>query len=155
MADDYAQQVAGNTSSYLYKETLWNRTKGFTTVLFANASNTLAEMIYSAWVEAGKPSMNSSGMSDALFENTAILLQNYPNPFFGTTRLEIYLAADSQIKLEVMDITGKSISLLANGFLERGKHVFQWEATEIPAGVYFLVLEGDGIFQARKMIVTR
>ena len=155
MADDYAQQVAGNTSSYLYKETLWNRTKGFTTMLYANASNTLAEMIYSAWVEAGKPSMNSSGMSDALFENTAILLQNYPNPFFGTTRLEIYLATDSQIKLEVMDITGKSISLLANGFLERGKHVFHWEATEFPAGVYFLALEGDGIFQARKMIVTR
>jgi hypothetical protein len=155
MADDYAQQVAGNTSSYLYKETLWNRTKGFTTMLYANASNTLAEMIYSAWVEAGKPSINSSGISDVLFESTAILGQNYPNPFFGTTRVEIYLAADSQIKLKIIDITGKSISLLANGFLERGKHVFQWEASGIPAGIYFLVLEGDGIFQTGKMIVAR
>jgi hypothetical protein len=143
LADTYAQGVAGNTSSFAYREALWSKTKNFTVPLFAQASNTLAELIYSAWTEAGKPPFNSSGLKEEMFRHSAFVHQNYPNPFSGLTSFTINLATDSQISLRIVDINGKAISMLADGFYPRGEYHFDWDATDVPAGIYFILLESD------------
>lgn len=57
-ADNYARAAAGgSTSSTTYKTALWNKSKGFTIPLFRNASHSLTELIYTAWVLAGSPAM--------------------------------------------------------------------------------------------------
>lgn len=54
-ADNYARGVAGGTSGSAYYQALWLRTGSFTTTLFNQAAVSLAEMIYTAWYEAGYP----------------------------------------------------------------------------------------------------
>jgi hypothetical protein len=153
MADDYAESVAGNTSSYTYKEALWNKTKSFTIPLFAKASNTLAELIYTAWVEAGKPSMNPSGLNDDLFKANVVLKQNYPNPFSGSTSIDLYIAADSQITLKIMDLPGRTLEVLENSHLQRGSYEYTWNAAGIPNGIYLLVLRSGNDTTVRKILV--
>jgi hypothetical protein len=54
-ADSLAFEQAGKNYSDAYYEALWKYTGKFTTKLFRNASQTFAELIYTAWIEAGKP----------------------------------------------------------------------------------------------------
>ncbi len=54
-ADKHSFEKAGNEYSDLYYQELWNQTQGFTKELFSGASESLAELIRTAWIEAGRP----------------------------------------------------------------------------------------------------
>jgi hypothetical protein len=55
MADKLAFTAAGNEYSDLYYQNLWKSTKGFTIKLLEDSSKSMAALIYTAWIEAGKP----------------------------------------------------------------------------------------------------
>ncbi len=57
VADNFAKTIDPDTESTVYEEALWNSTKGFTVELFRCASDHYAEMLYTAWREAGRPTM--------------------------------------------------------------------------------------------------
>ena len=54
-ADSRAYEIAGKEYNDIYYESLWKETGLFTTQLLQESSKTLASLIYSAWLEAGKP----------------------------------------------------------------------------------------------------
>jgi hypothetical protein len=54
-ADKKAYEKSGNQYSESYYEDLWLETNSFTMSLLQKSSNTVARMIYTAWLEAGKP----------------------------------------------------------------------------------------------------
>lgn len=54
-ADSQAYQQAGHKYNEIYYESLWGKTSLFTVKLLGESSKTLAALIYSAWLEAGKP----------------------------------------------------------------------------------------------------
>jgi len=76
-ADNYAKSVNSNTYSSEYKAVLWDKTKGFTIQLFKDASHSLAELMYSAWAEAGKPDTSTTVTS--IDENIISNFQLYQN----------------------------------------------------------------------------
>ena len=54
-ADLLATQEAGNTTSDEYYRIMWFRTKYITEIQFNKAAQDFAALVYTAWVEAGKP----------------------------------------------------------------------------------------------------
>ncbi len=54
-ADKIAIEAAGHVYNDLYYQILWNKTKGFTAKMIGDSSKSLAELIRSAWIEAGRP----------------------------------------------------------------------------------------------------
>ena len=60
IADKSACEMANNSYSDVYYQYLWKYTKGYTIELFRNASKTTAELIYTAWIEAGRPEFKIS-----------------------------------------------------------------------------------------------
>lgn len=155
-ADDYAKVVSGgSTSSYAYKEALWNKTKNFTIPLFSSASHSLAELFYSAWVEAGKPDINASGIGSHLFKPPFNLELNYPNPFSNFTEISFSLEKKAEVSLLIYDASGKIINQLTEGELQKGEYNYQWNATDSPNGLYYLVLSSGGHKQVQKMIVLK
>lgn len=54
-ADKVSFEKAGHDYTDLYYQTLWNQTQGFTKKLISGASKSLAELIRTAWIEAGRP----------------------------------------------------------------------------------------------------
>jgi hypothetical protein len=54
-ADDLSDQKTGIQYSSIYYEDLWRMTNSFTVNLLQESSKTLASLIYTAWIEAGKP----------------------------------------------------------------------------------------------------
>lgn len=70
-----------------------------------------------------------------------ISLKAYPNPFSSRVTFEYELEKDSNIRIEIYDITGKMVSIVQNGFQKAGTHQVNWDshsANEKPVdpGVY-------------------
>lgn len=56
-ADSRAYELAGNQYNDIYYENLWEKSRLYTVQLLQYSSKTLAELIYTAWIEAGKPTL--------------------------------------------------------------------------------------------------
>ena len=83
-----------------------------------------------------------------------------PNPARGAVSLVFELPERARIGLEVLDVSGGRVRLLAEGLRERGIHTVTWNGlaesgASAPAGVYFMKLTVDGktIDQRRVSIV--
>ena len=152
-ADEYAHNLAGNTNSSLYYATLWDETKNFTTLLFKRASHNLAELIYTAWVNAGSP-LITSAFSPSV-NNISILQQNSPNPFNQSTTLTFNLPQSSQVSLEIWDVRGRMVQTLIDEFYDGGKHQIEWNTDSLPQGIYYAILKSESNSDIIKMIMSK
>jgi|GEM_PF-2331387 len=67
--------------------------------------------------------------------------QNWPNPFVGSTTIRYGLPADANVRLTVHSALGLQITTLFEGRAEAGVHRQPFDATGLPAGVYFYRLQ--------------
>jgi hypothetical protein len=62
-----------------------------------------------------------------------------PNPALGSVHIEFDLARDGRIELDVLDVQGRTVNVLASGPWKAGPHSLNWSQTRIAApGVYFV-----------------
>ncbi len=83
-----------------------------------------------------------------------------PNPFNPMTTISYALPADGPVRLAVYDLSGRLVTVLADGESEAGPHVATWHGTdargnEVGSGVYFLRLEAEGKAATRKMVLVK
>jgi hypothetical protein len=83
------------------------------------------------------------------------LFQNYPNPFNPSTTIQYHLSQPANVKLKVYDVLGIEIRQLMNEFQTAGNHSVEFNAADLPSGIYFYRLESGGISLSRKMILLR
>jgi len=81
--------------------------------------------------------------------------QNYPNPFNPTTQIRYTLSKESNITLTVYDILGMKIATLVNGKQEPGDHTVNWNALNVPSGVYFYKIVTGDFVQTKKMVLLK
>jgi phosphatidylserine/phosphatidylglycerophosphate/cardiolipin synthase-like enzyme len=89
--------------------------------------------------------------------NVAQLSQNYPNPFNPTTQIRFELPSDQQISLDVFDVTGRLVTVLArNQLMSAGSHQIQFNAASLASGVYLYRLQlGNGQVLTRSMTLIK
>jgi len=88
------------------------------------------------------------------------LYQNYPNPFNPETRISYYLPAGENVRLEVYDAAGRRISLLVDGYQNKGPHSVRWsaktpEGRPLSSGIYFCRLTAGKENLSRKITLVR
>lgn len=64
------------------------------------------------------------------------LHQNYPNPFNPTTNISFELPVQSDIVLEVFNVTGQRVATLASGTWQAGSHTVAFNAQGLASGLY-------------------
>ncbi|MCC6865528.1 MAG: T9SS type A sorting domain-containing protein [Ignavibacteria bacterium] len=108
-----------------------------------------------AWVAAVTP--DPVGISGNTNEVPALykLEQNFPNPFNPNTTISFALPNEQRVKLEVFDITGKTVDVLVNNTLKAGTYKFDFNAKELPSGVYFYRLIAGDFTSTKKMILVK
>ncbi|MFZ1321735.1 MAG: T9SS type A sorting domain-containing protein [Ignavibacteria bacterium] len=62
---------------------------------------------------------------------------NYPNPFNPETKIKFAIAENSEVFMEIYNISGKKLETLVNGELPAGTYEVIWNASEFASGVYF------------------
>jgi YVTN family beta-propeller protein len=83
------------------------------------------------------------------------LLQNYPNPFNPTTKLGFGIMERGNVRLSILNILGKEIRVLLNEDKEAGYHSIEFNASNLPSGVYFYQLKAGSFVETKKMILLR
>lgn len=75
-----------------------------------------------------------------------------PNPFTGSTRIEVNLAQAAHLKVAIFDQIGRETIVLVDARREAGTVVLDWRPEGLPAGSYLLSMEVDGVrFPSRLM----
>lgn len=63
-----------------------------------------------------------------------------PNPFNPVTNIEFLLNKIANVEISIFNILGESIQKIELGAMNIGQHAVQWNASELPSGVYFVQL---------------
>lgn len=98
--------------------------------------------------------ITSNGIMDEL-PGEFTLSQNYPNPFNPTTQIEYSLNEPGPVSLRVYDILGKEVANLVNGNQSAGSHQVEFDASNLPSGVYIYQLRFGNRLESRKMMLIK
>ncbi len=81
--------------------------------------------------------------------------QNYPNPFNPSTTISFTLPSNSLVSLKVFDILGREVATLVSEKLCAGNHLRQWNAVDLPSGVYFYRLTAGSFTDTKKFVLLK
>lgn len=80
---------------------------------------------------------------------------NYPNPFNPATQINYQIPKDGNVKLVVYNSLGQEIKTLVNQYQSGGSYVVQFDASELPSGVYIYKLTSGNFSAVKKMLLTK
>ena len=84
-----------------------------------------------------------------------ILEQNYPNPFNPSTKISWRSPASGWQTLKIYDILGREVATLVNEYRSAGKYEVEFNASNLPNGVYFYRIQAGNFIDTKKMILLR
>lgn len=93
--------------------------------------------------------------SETIIPETVTLRPNYPNPFNPETTISYALPQATQATLKVLNLAGQEVATLVDRYQERGIYHVTFNARKLPSGVYFAVLQADGVRQVQRMLLTK
>ncbi len=77
----------------------------------------------------------------------------YPNPFANQTLVSYFMPTTSRVVLTVVNSIGEEISRFEDIEQEPGHYEFNFNARELPSGIYFCNIETDDFFETKKLIL--
>jgi hypothetical protein len=83
------------------------------------------------------------------------LAQNYPNPFNPSTKITYSIQERSNVSIKVFDLLGSEVEELVKGEIEAGTYDINFNASNLPSGIYFYRLQAGDFVQTRKMILLK
>ena len=83
------------------------------------------------------------------------LLQNYPNPFNPSTIISFSLVARSFVSLKVFDLLGRDVANIVSEEMQPGNYSRQWNASDLPSGIYFYRLQAGSFAETKKLILLK
>lgn len=98
-----------------------------------------------------------TGVADALVPPDGYaLLGNYPNPFNGETMIRFRSPGGSaEVRLDVLDLLGRSVGELYRGVPGAGEHAVPFRASHLASGAYIVRLIGGGAVLTRQILMTK
>lgn len=84
------------------------------------------------------------------------LKENYPNPFNMETTFKFDIPSQSEIKIEIFNITGRKTADLFSGTLSAGEYSYTWNARNLASGIYYVRLSSSaGVNSTRKVLLLK
>ncbi|MDP8208771.1 MAG: carboxypeptidase regulatory-like domain-containing protein [Candidatus Electryonea clarkiae] len=130
------------------------------------ASYTYVYTVTAVYDEGETPESNEveviwdiTSVSDSEFSGVPIdwaLEAVYPNPFNPTVSIVIAVPQIAEVQAEIINVLGQRVAVLQQGSLTPGYHRLNWNATNHPAGLYFLrVSSNSGFSNIRKLMYIK
>ncbi len=126
-------------------------TSGFVTKLFAYVNNVSTDIT----TPGTHNIIISVNQISTVVPEKYEIYQNYPNPFNPSTKIKFDLPNTAEVKLTVLDISGRELSVLYNGKLQAGSYEYKWEASSYASGVYFYRINAGQYSRTMKMMLIK
>ena len=88
-------------------------------------------------------------------EDDFSILNPYPNPFNPSTQLYWSMNESSDVLIEVYNIKGEKLSILANSYYVPGNYNLIWDGSNFSNGVYFVRYSFNRIIQTQKITLIK
>ena len=79
----------------------------------------------------------------------------FPNPFNNTATVVYQLPSHNHVKISIFNVIGQKIVTFNCGKQTAGTHYFQWDATDLPSGTYFIQIKIDNLIEMKKCLLLR
>lgn len=96
---------------------------------------------------------NTASIEKSLDNKGVNLLQNIPNPANESTEISFIISEKQNVLLEIMDSKSSIIATVENEIVPAGKHTYQVDVKNYPAGIYYYRLTCEKFSITKKMIV--
>ena len=149
--------VAGDTNSVIIKKI--KGIAGFGSqmplggaVMAAGDLNTII-----LWIKNGAPENTTSveNLAELMPVHSFNLSQNFPNPFNPSTTFSFDLPKRLFVSLVICDVLGRDVSIIVSEELSAGKHSVQWNARDLPSGIYFYRMQAGSFSATKKLLLLR
>ncbi|MFC2083588.1 membrane dipeptidase [Bacteroidota bacterium] len=139
--------ISGNVSDFVTEDVLTDVTIYITDINNGSIDSTLTNS-FGLWeYDLTVTSIRENQQLPAQFS----VSQNYPNPFNPSTKIEIFIPDDGEVKVTIFNILGE-IKDTYKEYLNAGSYSIEWSARG-SAGVYFFNVKTKNGSITRKMIL--
>ncbi len=84
-----------------------------------------------------------------------MLEQNYPNPFNPVTNINFSIPKAGYTSIRIYDIMGRLVHTLFETQLAPGSYKADWNASQMPSGIYIYRIESGSFTESKKMILIK
>ncbi len=85
-----------------------------------------------------------------------VLHSAYPNPFNPSTIIAVGLPNSAELTVKVYNVMGREVATLANGRYQEGFHAFQFDASGLASGLYFVQATVPGeMHEVQKIMLVK
>ena len=83
------------------------------------------------------------------------LAQNYPNPFNPTTTINYSIKSAGEVTLKIYDMLGTELASLVNESQEAGSYSVEFNAANLPSGMYVYRISTNNFVDTKKLILLK
>jgi alpha-amylase len=83
------------------------------------------------------------------------LSQNFPNPFNPSTTINYSIPKEGFVKLTIYNTIGSKVASVVNEYKSAGSYSVQFNASNLPSGIYLYRLESGNYSAAKKFILLK
>ena len=142
----------------LLGETISDETGRFTwtgTIAGTHITATTTDMLgntsgFSTPVETGLTAVTSGPLPDRF-----TLYQNTPNPFNPSTIIRFQIPELCFVSLKVYDLLGRKVETLVNEYRVAGSYAVEWNAGNLPSGIYICRMKAGTFTKTRKLVLQK
>ncbi len=129
-------------------EVVFTETGAYELGLVAYYQSCIAELFKTIEIEAGTGESSSARVA----EIDAIYTSVFPNPSQGNVEVIVNAQTKEQVSVRLLDMS--RYELIKENLSGKLDYLLQWDLSEVPSGVYFLVVQaGDNVQQKRILLV--
>jgi hypothetical protein len=111
---------------------------------------------FGPWSAGWEFRVNITSVTDANgIPTDYVLYQNYPNPFNPSTTIRYDLPSSTHVTLKVYNTLGQEVATVVDETQEPGHRSAQFDASDLPSGVYLYRVQAGDFVQSKKLILLR
>jgi len=114
------------------------------------------------WVIKIAPDLSNVQYNQDQMPEFYVLSQNYPNPFNPTTIIKYQIPELSFVTIKIFDVLGNEVAALVNEEKPAGSYGVEFDATNLPSGIYFYQLQAlptgrqaGSFVETKKMVLMK
>jgi len=89
------------------------------------------------------------------YPESYVLYQAFPNPFNPTTKIKYSLKDDGKVSLKIFNSLGEEVRTLVNEIRPAGNYEVEFNASNLPSGVYIYSIQAGEFVSSKKMILLK
>ena len=102
-----------------------------------------------------RPGTSVSDEKNIVVPKEYSLMQSYPNPANSRVVIPFKLSKAENISLKLYDVTGRELKTIVKGYYPAGESKINFDIGKYSSGMYFYRLTGDGISEAKRMVIIK